>query len=147
MRLAVRALIVAAVFAMGPLVVFSAEEAAASAAYDSPYTYEQTFGTALRLVRVDLGCVITEKDLDNGYLLFEYKSPESGNRVYRGSIEIIKRSRGAHVTVQLPALPQYHEQMIADSLVKKLATEHGEPPSPAPQPAPAPDGGSDDGGA
>jgi hypothetical protein len=127
----------------GPAVLASRPETAlASVAYDSPYSFEQTFGTALRLVRVDLGCTITEKDTDNGYLLFDYKSPESGNRLHKGSIEIVKGKQGAHVAVQLPTLPQYHEQMIIDALVKKLGVEHGSPP-PKPVPAPPPDAGAD----
>jgi hypothetical protein len=119
--------------------------AEASVAYESPYSFEQTFGTSLRLLRVDLGCTITEKDTDNGYLLFEYRSPESGNRVHKGSLEVVKGKQGAHVAVQLPTLPQYHEQMIIDALVKKLGVEHGSPPpKPSPTPAPPPDAG--DGG-
>ncbi|AKT38028.1 hypothetical protein [Chondromyces crocatus] len=120
-------------------------EANAGAAYDSPYTYEQTFGTALRLVRVDLGMKVTEKDVEHGYILFEYTSPESGKRVSQGSIEIVGAKRGVHVAVQLPSMPQYHEQMILDGLVKKLSTEHGEPPrrEAPPAPAPVPDAGPD----
>ena len=129
------------VAAVGLVVV----EANAGAAYDSPYTYEQTFGTALRLVRVDLGMKITEKDVEHGYILFEYTSPESGKRVSQGSVEIVGGKRGVHVSVQLPAMPQYHEQMILDGLVKKLSTEHGEPPRREAPPAPAPstDAGAD----
>lgn len=143
-----RRLATAAVFALTFGVAAAslvAGEAGATAAYDSPYTYEQTFGSALRLVRVDLGLKITEKDVEHGYMLFEYTSPESGKRVSQGSIELVGGKRGVHVTVQLPAMPQYHEQMILDSLVKKLATEHGEPPRkepPAPAPV-APDAGAD----
>jgi hypothetical protein len=116
-------------------------EANAGAAYDSPYTYEQTFGTALRLVRVDMGMKITEKDAEHGYILFEYTSPESGKRISQGSVEIVGGKRGVHVSVQLPAMPQYHEQMILDAMVKKLSTEHGEPPrkEAPPTPAPTPD--------
>jgi hypothetical protein len=123
----------------------SAGEAVASVTYTSPYSFEQTFGSALRLIRVDLGLKITEKDVDGGYLLFEYTSPESGKRVHQGSVEIVKGKETVHVAVQLPALPRYHEQMIIDSLAKKLAAEHGEPPkkakppAPAPAPSPAPD--------
>lgn len=112
--------------------------AEASVAYESPYTFEQTFGTALRLLRVDLGCAITEKDVENGYLLFDYTSPESGSRVHHGSVEIVRGKPGAHVSVQLPTLPRYHEQMIVDALVKKLQREHGEPVAPAPPPPPPP---------
>jgi hypothetical protein len=81
-------------------------------------------------------------------LLFEYTSPESGRRVHPGSIEIVRGKESVLVTVQLPALPRYHEQMIADALAKKLVTEHGEPPKrrSAKQP-PAPDESAADAGA
>jgi hypothetical protein len=122
----------------------TARDAIAGVAYDSPYTYEQTFGSALRLVRVDLGLKITERDAEHGYILFEYSSPESGKRVSQGSIEVVGGQRGVHVAVQLPAMPQYHEQMIIDALVKKLSAEHGEPPKKeAPAPPAAEDAGAD----
>lgn len=139
MRKIVRALVLGVALAMPAYVALQSDEACASAAYDSPYTYEQTFGTALRLVRVDLGCKVTEKDADNGYLLFEYTSPESGKRAHRGSIEVVRRGQGTHVSVQLPSLPSYHEQMIVDALAKKLVGEHGDPPRWKPPPAPPPD--------
>jgi len=117
-------------------------DACASVAMTSRYTFEQTFGTAIRLIRVDLGLKITEKDESAGYVLFEYTSPESGKSVHNGSIEVVRGGETVHVAVQLPAMPRYHEQMLLDSLVKKLAAEHGEPPKkPAPPPADAVDAG------
>ncbi|WP_437782258.1 hypothetical protein [Sorangium sp. So ce1097] len=142
-RLSPIALLVVALAA--PAVVsLGARDAGASVAYGSPYTFEQTFGTALRLVRVDLGFKIVEKDVSNGYLLFEYRSPESGSRVTQGAIEIVNGRAGVHVAVQLPAMPQYHEQVLLDALVKKLVAEHGVPPKKSPPPpvdagAPPPD--------
>jgi hypothetical protein len=130
----------AAVIALAVLIAAAAllgvESASAQSAYASPYSFEQTFGTALRLLRVDLGVKITERDVEGGYLLFEYTSPESGRRVSSGSIEVVRGRDSVSVTVQLPALPSYHEQMILDALVKKLVVEHGEPPKKA---RPAPD--------
>ena len=144
MRRLATALLLAAAIATPLAIGLVAGDADASVSHDSPYTFEQTFGTALRLVRVDLGLKITEKDLENGYLLFEYTSPESGKRVTQGSIEIIDRKGVVHIAVQLPAMPQYHEQVIVDALVKKLSAEHGEPPKKAPAaPEPAPDAGAD----
>jgi hypothetical protein len=105
-----------------------APDANASVAYVSPYTFEQTYGGGLRLLRVDLGYKILEKDKDTGYILFEYSSPESGNKVYPGSMELVETKEGVHVAVQIPAMPQYHERMIVDALAKKLSTEYGEPP-------------------
>ncbi len=108
-----------------------APDANASVAYVSPYTFEQTYGAGLRLLRVDLGYKLLEKDKDNGYILFEYSSPESGNKVYRGSMELVETKEGIHVAVQIPQMPQYHERMIVDQLAKKLSDEYGEPPKKA----------------
>lgn len=120
------------------LVVWSAD-VRASASYASPYTFEQTYSTALRLLRVDLGYKVTEKDAENGYILFEYTSPESGKRTCAGAIELVKTKQRIQVTVQIPAMPQYHEQMIADALSKKLGADYGEPPKKN-NPPPPPDG-------
>jgi hypothetical protein len=60
-------------------------------------------------------------------------------------MELVRGKSGVHVAVQLPAMPQYHEQMIIDALAKKLASEHGEAPK-KPKPAPPPgDAGAPDG--
>ncbi|MFT3769227.1 MAG: hypothetical protein QM820_27630 [Minicystis sp.] len=61
----------------------------------------------------------------------------------------MKNRQGAHVSVQLPSLPNYHEQMIVDALSRKLLAEHGEPPrsKPAPPQAPPDDAGAGDAGA
>jgi hypothetical protein len=103
-------------------------DASASAAYHSPYTFDETYATSLRLLHVDMGFKILEKDKDLGYVLFEYTSPESGNRVTNGSIEIVETRTGTNVVVNIPAMPQYHEQMILDDLAKKLEKEYGPPP-------------------
>jgi hypothetical protein len=142
-RLAQALLLLVAALGGPALIALSSREADASVAYASPYTFEQTFGTAMRLLRVDLGLKIKEKDSDNGYLLFDYTSPESGKRVYPGSIECVRTPKGVHVAVQLSSMPRYHEQMIVDQLVKKLSAEHGDPPVKAKPPprAPEPDAG------
>jgi hypothetical protein len=135
MRRLLQAALLFLVTAGAAVSVLESTDASAAVAYESPYTFDQTFGTALRMVRVDMGLKITEKDLENGYILFEYKSPESGSRSSNGSIEVVRGKQGVHVAVQLPAMPKYHEQVIVDALVKKLASEHGEPPK-KPKPAP-----------
>lgn len=146
-RFAPAAAVILALALPATVVLYTATVSAA-ASYASPYTFDQTFSSAKRLLRVDLGLKITETDVDAGYLLFEYTSPESGSRIHPGSIEIVRGKEGALVTVQLPALPRYHEQMIADALAKKLMTEHGEPPRRRPaKTAPAPDDSAADAGA
>jgi len=99
----------------------------AKAGFDSPYTLAQTYNTALRLVRVDMGLNITERDPSAAYLLFDYKSTESGQRVVPGSIEMLDSGRSIKVVVQLGQMPRYHEQVMSDQLSKKLRDEYGEP--------------------
>ena len=65
--------------------------ASARATYASPYGYERTWNAALRLVRVDNGWKVTEKDDQSGYLIFEYTSPESA-RATPGSLELGEHS-------------------------------------------------------
>ena len=104
-------------------------DASASVAYSSPYPFDQTYGTTLRMLHVDMGFKILEKDKELGYILFEYTSPESGNRTVSGSIELVETKNGTNVAIQVPAMPQYHEQMLVDSLSKKLSKEYGTPPA------------------
>jgi hypothetical protein len=141
-RLAQALLVFAALLGGPALVALHESSADASVAYESQYTFEQTFGTATRLIRVDMGLKIKEKDAENGFLLFDYTSPESGKKPSPGSIECVRTPRGVHVAVQLPAMPQYHEQVLVDALVRKLVQEHGAPPEKARPPAPKP--GPDD---
>jgi hypothetical protein len=123
-----------------------ASEAEAKTGYESPYSYERTWNAATRLVRVDLGLKIVERDENTGYVLFEYKSSESGSKTSSGSMEIVRKEDGASVLVQLPDMPRYHEQVLADQLARKLRAEYGEPPlrhrnKDAGAPPPPPDGG------
>jgi hypothetical protein len=129
-------------------IVLGGPGAEAKSSYESTYGYERTWNTALRLVRVDMGLKVTEKDEQNGYLLFEYRSSESGSKTTPGSLELV-RTRGeggpVRVSAQLPQMPSYHEQVLIDALARKLHQEYGDPPRlPAPQkPARAPDAGAD----
>jgi hypothetical protein len=99
----------------------------AKASFESPYTLNQTYNAALRMVRVDLGLTVTERDPGAAYILFDYKSTESGRRVAPGSIEMLDAGRAVKVVVQLGQMPRYHEQVLSDSLAKKLRDEYGEP--------------------
>jgi hypothetical protein len=119
--------------------------AAAKASFDSPYTLSQTYNAALRLVRVDLGLTVTEKDPSIAYVLFDYKSTESGTRVLPGSIQMLDTGRTVKVVVQLGQMPRYHEQVVADALSKKLRDEYGDPPPRSSHKEP-PDGGPEGGG-
>ena len=144
MRRFLQVTLIAFAIAMIAFALTRAPDANASVAYRSPYSFEQTFGTGLRLLRVDMGFKILEKDRDLGYIMFEYTSPESGNRVCAGAIELVKNKQSVQVTVQIPAMPQYHEQMIADALSRKLTADYGEPTKKTA--TPDPDAGAPDAG-
>ena len=113
-------------------ILWSAPRADARSTFESPYGYARTWNAALRLVRVDNGWKVTEKDDANGYLLFDYKSPENG-KTTPGSLELVRSSRpdgSVSVLVQLAQMPHYHEQVILDALAAKMRREYGDPPAP-----------------
>jgi hypothetical protein len=118
--------------AVGAALAIAAPGAAeAKSAYESPYGYERTWNAALRLVRVDNGWKVTEKDDQSGYLIFDYKSPESAKPT-SGSLELVRGSQGdgsVSVLVQLPQMPRYHEQVLLDALASKMRHEYGDPPA------------------
>lgn len=117
--------------------VLTSPDAQAKTSVDSLYGFERTWNATVRLVRVDLGFKVVEKDDAAGYLLFEYRSPESGNKPSPGSVELVRArdSESVQVIVQLPQMPRYHEMALAESLTKKMRTEYGEPPARQPKSA------------
>lgn len=136
----------ALVLALSLPLAFVATNARAKSGYESSYGYDRTWNAGTRLVRVDLGLKITEKDEAAGYLLFDYKSPESGQKTVPGSMELIRgRDGGVRVVVQIPAMPGYHEQVMVDHLARKLRIEYGDPPKKAPTPPVSKDGGAEGG--
>jgi len=111
-------------------IALTAPGASAKSTYESPYGYDRTWNAALRLVRVDNGWKVTEKDDANGYLLFEYTSP-GGGKSYPGTMELVRGhdpDAAVSVLIQLPAMPQYHEQVLLDRLATKMRREYGDPP-------------------
>ncbi len=123
----------------------SATNANAKTAYESSYGFDRTWNAGMRLVRVDLGLKISEKDEGAGYLLFDYKSPESGTKPVPGSMEFVRsKDTGAvRVVVQIPQMPGYHEQVVIDQLARKLRNEYGDPPKRPPLPSSPKDAGAD----
>jgi hypothetical protein len=140
--LAGSALVGAVFFGLG------SNDARAKSSYESAYGYDRTWNAGMRLVRVDMGMKLTEKDEGAGYLLFDYKSPESGNKAVPGSMEFVrsKETGAVRVIVQIPQMPGYHEQVLIDALQRKMRAEYGDPPKKPPVPAPPKDAGADDAG-
>lgn len=123
--------------APGLLAVFAAP-GLARARVQSDYTYQwsQVWQAAVRLVRVDLQCPITDRDEEIGYVMFTYR--EAG-RDHAGSVELVRAmgSNGVErvrVVVQIPAMPSYVERMLLDRLTRKLREDFGDAPRP-PRPA------------
>lgn len=103
--------------------------ASAMSTHDSAYSYKQVFGSALRLVKVDMDMAVSETNSEWGYFLFVYQSRESGKRKNRGAFTFVEQEDGSvRVSLQMPQMPGYHEQLIVDKLKLKLHAEHGAPP-------------------
>jgi hypothetical protein len=111
---------------------------------DFRHTYDQVWGAAIRLIRVDQGYPIKDRDQAVGYFLFDYKDD---GRMYPGSVELVRiEDQGGgpiRVVIQIPAMPSYIERMLLDKLKKKLINEYGEPlpPPKKPEEPPADEGG------
>lgn len=117
-------------FAAGAFMLTVGEGAAyGKGSLDSTYSYKQTFGSALRLLKVELGYQVTEVSAEWGYLLFEFTSPDSGKRKNKGSVELIEGDGIVSLTIATPELPSYHEDMLVERLKRKLSDEHGTAPS------------------
>ena len=126
-------------------IAMSAPGADAKSNYESPYGYDRTWNASLRLVRVDNGWKITEKDDANGYLMFDYTSPES-HKATPGTLELVRGRDGdapVSVLVQLPQMPHYHEQILLDELAAKMRREYGDPPEHKRKQPEIPDAGAD----
>jgi hypothetical protein len=102
---------------------------------DFRHSYDQVWGAAVRLIRVDQGYPIKDRDETVGYFLFDYRDD---GRLYPGSVELVRiQDQGGgpiRVVVQIPAMPSYIERMLLDKLKRKLLDEYGEPPPPPPPP-------------
>jgi hypothetical protein len=107
------------------------------------YPYSRVWTSAVRLLRVDFGCAITEKDKDDGYFLFDYTDH---GKTFPGSVELIvgknEDVETVRVVLQVPAMPTYVEGMLLERLSRKLEQEYGpgkEPKHPAEAPPTASD--------
>lgn len=129
--------LLASVLVLG-LSLFAATATSAKVTSESGYSRAQTLNGALRFVRVDKGLEIVEKDLDNGYFLFNYKG---GAGAAMGSVQVLEARGRVKFVVQIPKYPEYHEQVLTKGIRDKLLEEYGEPVAPEPpkakEPAPA----------
>jgi len=117
------------------LALFLPANALAKKTEDFRHSYDQVWGAAVRLIRVDQGYPIKDRDETVGYFLFDYRDD---GRLYPGSVELVRiEDQGGgpiRVVIQIPAMPSYIERMLLDKLKRKLLDEYGEPPPPPPPP-------------
>lgn len=112
-------------------VLLPATQAAARASTEYTYRYDQLWQATIRLLRVDLGCRITDRDDAIGFVMFDY--PGTGGRTHNGSVELVRSSdehgvEHVRVTVLIPSLPTYVEQHVLTRLGRKLRDDFGLPP-------------------
>jgi len=116
------------------LALFLPANALAKKTEDFRHSYDQVWGAAVRLIRVDQGYPIKDRDETVGYFLFDYRDD---GRLYPGSVELVRiEDQGGgpiRVVIQIPAMPSYIERMLLDKLERKLLDEYGEPPPPPPK--------------
>jgi hypothetical protein len=128
-----RALIVVA---LALVLVLSAGGVGARVEADSEYTKAQTYSGALRYLRVDLGFEVVEKDSDAAYLVFRYEAPGQQKSESLGTVEIVDSGEHVRVFVRIPRMPEYHERVLRDGLLRTLKDEYGPPLPRKPDPPP-----------
>ncbi len=124
--------------ALGIAMSCFASSAHARSTQDLLYTPDVTWNTAIRMIRVDMGFAITERDRESGFFLFTYRDAA---RSTAGSVEFVPTTvdgvAGVRAIVQLPAMPSYAERHLLSRLDRKLHEEYGEPRRP-PRATPTP---------
>jgi hypothetical protein len=118
----------------------------ARAQTDLPYAVGEAFSTAVRFVRVDRGCKVTDKDAEAAFVAFEC---DDAGKIRRGSFELFR------VTGQGPSREMVRTQVTLgdethgmelrwlELFERKLREERGTPSPPPPTAAATPkrDGG------
>lgn len=130
--------------------LFAATPAIARTTRVVGYRYERVWSSALRLLRVDSGYKVTDKDRENGYVLFVF--PGSGAvKECPASLELIRvedqgeagSAPGVKLQLDIAHQPSYVELQLLDRLEQKLEADYGPPRGasddpPAAKPAPPP---------
>jgi hypothetical protein len=112
---------------------------------ESEYSKAQTYSGALRYLRLDMGYEVVEKDPEAAYLIFRYELPGQKKATATGTVEVVEADGHVKLFVQIPTMPEYHERVLRDGLVRKLHDEYGTPPHkpPPPEKKPEADAGAD----
>jgi hypothetical protein len=100
---------------------------------DLPYRVDEAFSTAVRFVRIDKGCKVTDKDAAAAFVTFEC---HDDGQTKRGSMELFKVSDGVRAQITLGDDTHGMELRWLELYERKLRDERGTPP-PARPAAPA----------
>src|SRR5579872_7372019 len=117
----------AALVAAGLLWLAGTAAARSSATWYYPLV--DVYSTAVRFIRIDRGCAITDRDPQAAYLMFECKD---GSKVRRGALELFRSGEAVRAQLTLADEPSYMEAHFLDQLGQKLKDERG--PSVPPPP-------------
>jgi len=126
------------------LVLAAAPGAASAGGVVRPYGYafDQVWSATVRLLRVDRGFKILEKDPETGYILFEFKESAKDERSWRAGVELLRDKDESgrtviKVKIEIQDKPELPDAVLHDRLREKLRAEYG-PPFSAPTDAPPP---------
>lgn len=114
---------------------------------DFGWPLAQVYGAAVRFVRIDRGCKITDRDPVAAYVAFECPG-KRGKAATNGGIELIPIEKATRSVVRaqvtLANEPRSVEISFLDQLERKIRDERGSPPrrKRPPKKKPTPDGGS-----
>tara|TARA_R110002096_G_scaffold434832_5_gene658260 strand:- start:63963 stop:64481 length:519 start_codon:yes stop_codon:yes gene_type:complete len=125
------ALLVGLLLGLG-LTMAMASRADAKTSRKVSHSYEKVWPAAVRFLRIDEGHKVLEKDIDNGYLLFEIAEER---KIFQGSVEVIRRkdARGrdsVELILTIKDRPSYMEHGILDRMLAKIQKELGMPKDP-----------------
>lgn len=103
------------------------------------YPVDQVWPTTVRLLRLDRGYLVTERDREAGYIMFEAESVDARGQIKKlaGSIEMVELAIAGRPRVRVYVTtrggPSHLPFAILDGIGHKLRGEYGRP-----QPAPPP---------
>lgn len=101
-----------------------------------PWPSEAVWPTAVRLLRVDRGFTIVDRDVDAGYILFDF--PIGADNKGRGSVEVFATTdasgrNAASVQITTDGGPVHLPHALLDALAQKVREERGPPAAPPPR--------------
>jgi hypothetical protein len=139
------AIVSALIIIVSTLIIFTSPSEAKSQS-ELGWSMADVLSTAVRYVRVDRGCKVTERDDSSAYVLFECPG-DDGKKVKPGALELYRVERGGRELVRaqltLSDDPRYVEIRFLDLLERKLREERGPPAPPLRTAHPGhPDGGA-----